>query len=48
MSDDALRRPLPPSVFARLAAAARYTITGVAPDAWFGPQQPWRPRRRRR
>ena len=43
MSDDALRRPLPPSVFARLAQATRYAITGVSPDTWFGPQQPLAP-----
>ena len=43
MSDDALRRPLPPSVFARLAEASRYVITGVSPGAWFGPQQPLAP-----
>jgi hypothetical protein len=40
---DALRRPLPPSVFARLADATRYVITGVSPDAWFGPLQPLAP-----
>jgi hypothetical protein len=40
---DALRRPLPPSVFARLADAARYVITGVSPDTWFGPRQPLQP-----
>jgi len=40
---DALRRPLPPSVFARLAEATRYVISGVSPDAWFGPQQPLAP-----
>jgi Phage portal protein len=43
MSDDALRRPLPPSVFARLAEATRYVITGVSPDTWFGPLQPLAP-----
>src|SRR5215831_13794669 len=43
MSDDAVRRPLPPSVFARLSEAARYVITGVSPDAWFGPLQPLAP-----
>jgi hypothetical protein len=43
MSDDALRRPLPPSVFARLAEASRYVITGVSPGAWFGPLQPLAP-----
>ena len=40
---DALRRPLPPSVFARLAEATRYVIAGVSPDTWFGPQQPLGP-----
>ena len=40
---DALRRPLPASVFARLADAARYVITGVSPDTWFGPLQPLAP-----
>ena len=40
---EAVRRPLPPSVFARLAEATRYVISGVSPDAWFGPQQPLAP-----
>jgi hypothetical protein len=40
---DAIRRPLPPSVFARLADATRYVITGVSPDTWFGPLQPLAP-----
>ena len=40
---DALRRPLPASVFARLGEAARYVITGVSPDTWFGPLQPLAP-----
>ncbi len=40
---EAVRRPLPPSVFARLAEATRYAITGVSPDTWFGPQQPLGP-----
>jgi hypothetical protein len=39
---DAIRRPLPPSVFARLADATRYVITGVSPDT-FGPLQPLAP-----
>ncbi len=43
MSSDAIERPLTPSVFARLAQGARYAITGVAPDTWFGPQQPLAP-----
>jgi hypothetical protein len=34
---------VPPSAFARLATAARYAITGVAPTTWFGPQQPLAP-----
>ena len=38
-----VRRPLPPSVFARLADATRYVITGVSPDTWFGPLQPLQP-----
>jgi hypothetical protein len=40
---EAVRRPLPPSVFARLAEATRYVIAGVSPDSWFGPQQPLQP-----
>jgi hypothetical protein len=43
MPTDGVQTPLPPSVFQRLAAAARYTISGVAPDGWFGPQQPLAP-----
>src|SRR5882757_3006322 len=38
-----VRRPLPASVFARLADATRYVITGVSPDTWFGPLQPLAP-----
>jgi hypothetical protein len=38
-----VRRALPPSVFARLADATRYVITGVSPDIWFGPLQPLAP-----
>ena len=38
-----VRRALPPSVFARLADATRYLITGVSPDTWFGPLQPLQP-----
>ena len=40
---EALRRPLPPSVFARLAEATRYVIAGVSPETWFGPLQPLAP-----
>ncbi len=43
MPPDATLRPIPSSVFGRLAAATRYAITGVAPDGWFGPQQPLQP-----
>jgi|GEM_PF-1858436 len=43
MSDEGMVRPLPPSVFARIATAARYAITGVAPATWFGPLQPLQP-----
>ena len=43
MSTDALKRPLPTSVFARLKTAARYAISGVSPETWFGPQQPLQP-----
>jgi hypothetical protein len=43
MSTDAAERPLTPSIFARLAQATRYAITGASPDGWFGPQQPLGP-----
>jgi hypothetical protein len=43
MPDEGRQTPLPPSLIARLAVAARYAISGVAPDAWFGPQQPLAP-----
>jgi hypothetical protein len=42
-SDQGIQTPLPPSANARLATAARYAITGVAPTTWFGPQQPLAP-----
>src|SRR5208337_935640 len=43
MSLDAVHRPLTPGVFARLAQATRYAISGLTPDTWFGPQQPLAP-----
>ena len=43
MSSEPVRRALPPSVFARLADATRYVITGVSPETWFGPLQPLAP-----
>jgi lysozyme family protein len=42
-SDEGVSTPLPPGMFARLATAARYAISGVAPQTWFGPQQPLAP-----
>jgi hypothetical protein len=43
MSDEGIVRSLPPNLFARLATAARFAITGVAPETWFGPLQPLKP-----
>ncbi len=43
MSSEAIETPLPPNLIARLALAARYAITGVSLDTWFGPQQPLAP-----
>jgi len=43
MPDEGRQTPLPPSLIARLAVAARYAISGVSPDTWFGPQQPLSP-----
>src|SRR5258707_349900 len=43
LMSEPVRRALPPSVFARLADATRYLITGVSPDTWFGPVQPLAP-----
>src|SRR5579872_3961452 len=43
MSDERIVRPLPPSLLARVATAARYAITGIAPQTWFGPLQPLQP-----
>ena len=42
-SSEGIQTPLPQSLFARLATAARYAISGVAPETWFGPQQPLTP-----
>src|SRR5271167_2025129 len=43
MPSDGIETPLAPSLFARLTTAARYAITGVTPETWFGPQQPLAP-----
>ena len=41
MSDDAAQtRPCPRACSRASPTAARYAITGVSPDTWFGPQQP--------
>ena len=40
---EAQRTPVPSNLIARLTTAARYAITGVTPDSWFGPQQPLQP-----
>ncbi len=40
---EATRTPVPENLIARLTTAARYAITGVTPDSWFGPQQPLQP-----
>jgi Putative phage tail protein len=42
-TDEWFVRPLPQSVFTRLGAAARFVISGIAPDSWFGPLQPLPP-----
>jgi hypothetical protein len=42
-SDEGIQTPLPPSLFGRLASAARFVVTGVAPETWFGPLQPLAP-----
>ncbi len=43
MPMNGVETPLPANLFARLAAATRFAITGVTPDSWFGPQQPLAP-----
>jgi hypothetical protein len=34
---------IPPSLISRITQATRYVISGIAPDAWFGPMQPLQP-----
>ena len=43
MASESRETPITPNIIARLATAARYAITGVTPDTWFGPQQPLTP-----
>jgi PAS domain-containing protein len=35
--------PISPGIVQRVTQAARYVITGVSPQTWFGPMQPLRP-----
>ncbi len=37
------QKPISPSLVARAVQAAHYVISGVAPDSWFGPNQPLEP-----
>lgn len=37
------QKPINPSLIARVSHAAQYVIRGVAPDSWFGPNQPLEP-----
>ena len=43
MASESRQTPIPPNLIARLTSAARYALTGAAPDTWFGPQQPMSP-----
>jgi hypothetical protein len=38
-----VRTSIPANFFERLGAAARYAISGTAPESWFGPQKPLEP-----
>ena len=35
--------PIPSGIIARITQAARYVISGVGPETWFGPMQPLQP-----
>src|ERR1035441_714155 len=35
--------PIAPGIVQRVTQAARYVISGVSPQTWFGPMQPLRP-----
>src|ERR1700685_3285298 len=35
--------PIAPGLIARVTQAARFVVSGVAPDTWFGPMQPIQP-----
>src|SRR4051812_3594695 len=43
MPSGGVETPIPANVFARLAAATRFVISGAGPESWFGPQQPLAP-----
>jgi len=43
LSDAPMHSAIPPGLFARLGAAARYAVNGTAPESWFGPQKPLEP-----
>ena len=43
MPSGGVETPIPESMFARLASATRYVISGAGPASWFGPQQPLAP-----
>src|SRR5438067_6419272 len=43
MPEGGKQTDLTPGVIARVAQAARYVLSGVAPDAWFGPMHPLQP-----
>jgi len=43
MPSDGIQRDLGPSFLTRLGAAARYAVSGAAPESWFGPQKPLEP-----
>ena len=43
MPSGGVETPIPASMFARLAAATRFVITGAGAESWFGPQQPLPP-----
>ena len=43
MPSGGVETPIPESMFARLASATRYVISGAGPASWFGPLQPLAP-----
>jgi|GEM_PF-1723880 hypothetical protein len=43
MAREGTATPVDPGLIARLVQGVRYTLTGVKPDNWFGPNQPLAP-----